>query len=52
MPDFVWIMLYILAMAWLLYRVFVAHKFLLWDWSDGMFQLVWNKPHYREKDWL
>jgi len=42
------VILYALSLLWILHRLFVQHSFLVWDWSDGKMEYVWNKSHEEE----
>ena len=35
-----------LALLWIFYRVVFARAFLVWDWSDGKMEFVWNKERW------
>jgi hypothetical protein len=46
-----WLMLlWIACIAWFVYRICFARKFLLWDWSDGTVDYFWRKPPFRKDD--
>lgn len=48
--DLTYILIMLFAGLWIVYRVFFAKQFLLWDWQDGQVKYFWNTPDWRKHE--
>ena len=46
MIAILWLVLNVIALAWIGFRIVYMHQFLLWDWHDGKFQFWWTDDKF------